>query len=119
MGMTSAITMSKTSDKSTCSSWLRYFNEGEGSQSGLVWRPYFIFVVMVHAFECARGWLEHLCVSLDILFTKGEKLALALIYLGPLFLRLDGCVANTEHSVGRCDVVTHANMSFLQMFLWE
>lgn len=42
-----------------------------------------------------------------------------LIYLGSLYARLDECVNNKVHYVGRFDVVTHADTSFPQMFLWE
>lgn len=41
------------------------------------------------------------------------------VYLGSLYERLDECVNNIVCSVGRYDVVTHADTIFLQMFLWE
>lgn len=50
---------------------------------------------------------------------KGERLGLAPIYLRSLKARHDECSLNICKSVGRYDVVTYADASFLQMFLWE
>lgn len=56
---------------------------------------------------------------LVIVLAYKEKLALAPIYLGSLFAKLDQCVANNVSSLCRCDVVTHAGTSFQQIFLWK
>lgn len=40
------------------------------------------------------------------------------IYLGSLYTRFNECVANTLYSMGCYDMVTHANTSSLQIFLW-
>lgn len=48
---------------------------------------------------------------------KGERLALEPFYLGSLFYRLDGCVSNIVRSMGWFYVVTHADISFLQLFM--
>lgn len=55
---------------------------------------------------------------LDIRLARGDRLALAPIYLGFLFYRLNKCVKNIT-SLGRFYVVTHNNTSFLQLFRWE
>lgn len=55
---------------------------------------------------------------LAIRLAKGERLALASIYFGSLFYRLDECIKNIVKSIGRYHVVTHAT-AFLQLFLWE
>lgn len=56
---------------------------------------------------------------LAVKLAKGEKLALAPIFLGSLFYRLDECVQSLSRSMGRYTVVSYANSAFLQMFLWE
>lgn len=53
-----------------------------------------------------------------ILLMRGARLALP-HYLGSQYGSLDGCVANTARLVGRYDVVTHGDTSFLQIFLCE
>lgn len=50
---------------------------------------------------------------------KEERLAVASIYLGSLFNKLDGCIRNIVKSVGHYHVVTQANIAFLQVFLPE
>lgn len=50
----------------------------------------------------------------------GEKrLALAHLYLGSLYARLDQCSCYIFKSVVQYDVVSYVDASFLQMFLWE
>lgn len=56
---------------------------------------------------------------LAILLTNRERLALVLIYLWLLYSRLDDCVSNIVRVFGRYNKVTHADTSFLQMFLLE
>lgn len=54
-----------------------------------------------------------------IFLAKGERLALAPLYLRSLYASLDKCVNNVLHFVGRYDVVTNIDTGFLQTFLWE
>lgn len=56
---------------------------------------------------------------LAIRLARGDRRALASIYLGSLFYRLDQCVDNIMRSIDRFYVVTHADTSCLQLFLWE
>lgn len=76
-------------------------------------------VVVVYSAELARRWLKQLCFRLAILLVKGERSALAPIYLGSLYACLDECITNIAQLLGRSDVVMHVDSSFLQMFLWE
>lgn len=55
---------------------------------------------------------------LAILLAKGENLPLASLYLGSLYARLM-CLGNVTRLMGRYDVVTHVDFSFLHMFIWE
>lgn len=41
------------------------------------------------------------------------------LYFRSLYALLDKCTNNITCSVGCCDVVTYADTSFLQIFLWE
>lgn len=74
---------------------------------------------MVYIAKRVRGRAEQLRVPLAILLTKGERLALAPIYVWSLYPRLNECVSNIASSMGCCDVIMHADTSFLSMFLWE
>lgn len=56
---------------------------------------------------------------LAIRLARGEKVALALIFLGSLFYRLDECVHSLVRSMWRYTVASYAQTAFLQMFLWE
>lgn len=58
--------------------------------------------------------------TLLVVMLVGEKrLALAHLYLGSLYARLDQCSCYIFKSVGQYDVVSYVDASFLQMFLWE
>lgn len=54
---------------------------------------------------------------LAIHLARGEKVALASIFLGSLFYRLDECVQSLIRSMGRYTVASYAQTVFLQMFL--
>lgn len=41
------------------------------------------------------------------------------LYLGSLYARLYECLRSIFKSVDQYDIVTYADASFLQMFLWE
>lgn len=51
--------------------------------------------------------------NLAIRLVKREKLALAPIYLGLLFYRLDDCVGNIVRSLGCFHVMTHGDTAIL------
>lgn len=65
-----------------------------------------------------KEWINPYVVLLAIRQAKGEKLALAPIFLGSLLFCLDECVQNLLNSVGRYTVVSYADIAFLQLFLW-
>lgn len=97
------VTMPST--KSSYSSWIRYFDEGEGRNIGLTleallvyWLSWFIFL------SGSEDSLNGYVLPLVNLLAKGKKVALAPIYLGSLYARLDECVANETQSLGRYDV---------------
>lgn len=56
---------------------------------------------------------------LAILLVKGKRLALALLYLGSLFYRLNECLKNIVWSVEHYNVVTYTDIEFIQMFIRE
>lgn len=53
---------------------------------------------------------------LPIRLTKGKKLPLGPLHLGLLSARLDECAENITCVVRHYDVVTYADISFLQIF---
>lgn len=78
-----------------------------------------LLTLVVHSAKWAIRWPNELCFSIDDPPRKGGETGSDTEYLGSLYARLDECVANAARSLGRYDVVTYANSSFLQMFLWE
>lgn len=74
------------------------------------WLPWFILP------RGQEDGLNNYVFPLAILLAKGERLALTPTYLGSLYARQ--CIANIAGSLGRYDVVAHANSSFLHTFLW-
>lgn len=75
-------------------------------------------VVVVRLPSGLENGLNSYVLPLTILLLKGERLALALIYLGSLSAHLDKCVANIAQPLGHYDVIMPVNFSFLQIFLW-
>lgn len=76
-------------------------------------------VILVHFIQQAIGWLELLHFSVGDPRYEQRRWRLALIYLGSLYARLDGCVLNVTWSLRCYDVVSHMDSSFSQMFVWE
>lgn len=84
-----------SSNKSTYASWIRYFYKGERS---------LIRVVLEAVLAYSLSWfilpsgledgLNNYAFPFAILLAKGKKLALAPIYLGSLYARLDECLSN-------------------------
>lgn len=68
---------------------------------------------MVCSSKLAEGWPEQLCFPLAILLTKEERLALAPIYQGSLYTRLDECGVNVARSLSLYNMVTHVDNNFL------
>lgn len=53
-----------------------------------------MLTLVVYTSKQPRRWPKFILFSLAILLEKGEKLALASLYLGSLFFKLDECVKN-------------------------
>lgn len=71
------------------------------------WLPYILSTV-------PEDGLNPYVFPLAIRLGRGEKLALAPIFLGSLVRRLDESVENLLKSMGRYIVVSYINTSFLQ-----
>lgn len=50
---------------------------------------------------------------------EGDSVLSGPLYLGSLHARLDKCAQNIAKMVRRNDVLTHADLSFLQVFIGE
>lgn len=101
-------------------SWTKSFEEGEGRkiiyqvEAFLVyWLSYFVYP------SCHQDGLQSYVFALAVMLVKRKRFALATLYLGSLYARLDKCLHNIFRSVSRYDVVLYSDASFLQMFLWE
>lgn len=66
--------------------------------------PLFVLALLVRASKQAEDDLNAYLFHLAILLAKGVP------------ARVDECIENTVRSVGRCDVVSHADMSFCKCF---
>lgn len=66
---------------------------------------------------CYADWTRQrtkpLCPPLSHPSHKRVQLALAPLYLGSFYARLDECIGNIVPVVGHCDEVTRADSSFL------
>lgn len=69
--------------------------------------------------SCLKYGSNAYVFPLAIQLAKGESLAFVPLYLGSLFFELDEVVQNLVLSIGCYHVVTHADTSFLNMFIWE
>lgn len=115
--LTSALSSEKILVKCAYTSWIRYFEKGEGSRMGLAIEA--ILSYDLSRFVCPSGpedGMNPFVSSMAVVLIKGERLVLAPIYLVSLYARLDECVSNVVQSVGRYDVVTYVDTSFVQIF---
>lgn len=105
--------------KSTCASWERHFIFRAGTGSDVEFEAMLSYWMSWYVLPSGReDGLNPYVFPLAIKLAKGERLALAPVYIGSLF-RLDECVGNIVKSVGRFHLVTHVDPAFLQLFLWE
>lgn len=86
-GLNKALSQSKSSKKSTYTSWARHFIHR-------VWSYVSIVALVVCLAEHIEDGLNQYVFPLAIRLAKGERFALAPIYLGSLCYRLDECVRN-------------------------
>lgn len=101
--------MKYSANKATYLSSICYFESGAFP----IWLSYFVFP------SSLEDGLNNYGFAVAILLAKGERLALAPLYLASLSERLDECVNNIVRSGGRYDVATYADALFLQMSIWE
>lgn len=108
------------SNKSTFVSWIRYFDEGEGSLSGLVLET--LLAYWLSLFVWLSGLEDNMNIyvcPLAILHTKGREAAIGTNFLGSLYTCLHECITYITRSLGQYDVVIHVDTKFIQMFLLE
>lgn len=99
----------------------KYFNKGGEGNNSLFqveaflayWLSYFVFL------SSPKDGINSYVFPLVVLLTKGNRLVLAPLYLGSLYAWLDECSKGVFKSMGRYDVVTYVDASFLQLFLWK
>lgn len=99
--------------------WLKFFYEGGGSPSDFFVGLSGILVVMIYAAQWIRRWVEYLLLPPSNLDRKRHTVPLAPLYLSSLYARFDKCTGNITWAMGCYDVVTHADSSFLQVFIWD
>lgn len=77
--LTSGMTASTTSGKSTQATWACFFNKGDGSRVIILWR------LLTYRVPCYVVSIGSKIFSLAILITKGKKFVLPPLYLGSLY----------------------------------
>lgn len=99
--------------------WVRCFTNGAWAKSDIEFEAMLdILAFLVCITSGPEDELNPFVFSL-LRLAGGDKLALTLLYLGSLFYHFDECVYNITRSMGRYLVVTYADTSFLQLFLWK
>lgn len=110
-----------STNKATYLPWGKYFDEGgEGSNSAFQVEAFLDYLLSYFVFPSSpKDGINSFVFPLVVLLSKGNRLVLALLYLGSLYAQLDECLKGVLRSVGRYDVVTYVEASFLQLFLWK
>lgn len=115
-----ALVASKHKGKSTYSTWVGFFTNGPGVASEVRVEAMLSFWLSWYVLPSGpEDGLNAFVFPLAIRLARGEKIALAPIFLGSLFHRLDECVQSLVRSMGRYTVASYAQTAFLQLFLWE
>lgn len=115
-----ALVASKHKRKSTYNTWVSFFTNGPGVASEVRVEAMLSFWLSWYILPSGpKDGLNAFVFPLAIHLARGEKVALAPIFLGSLFYRLDECVQSLVRSMGRYTVASYAQTAFLQMFLWE
>lgn len=106
-----------SANEATFLSWIRHFEEAvvKASKYQVEALPSYRFSY----FPSPEDGLNNYVFALAIFLAKGKRLALAPLYLGSLYNRLDECVHNIFCSLGPYNVVSYADTAFLEMFLWK
>lgn len=56
---------------------------------------------------------------MEILTLKGVRFALAPLYLGYLYAKMDEYEGNITRAMGRCEMFTQVDSNFLQVLMWK
>lgn len=88
-----AFSESKHNSKSTYSTWVQYFTQGAGAKSEIEFDAMLAYWLSCNALPSGpEDGINHYIFPLAIRLARGEKLALAPVFLGSLSYRLDECV---------------------------
>lgn len=103
-----------SSTKSSYTSWIQYFDEEEASRNDLILEALLAYCLSWFIFPCGpEDSLNSCLLLLAVLHEKERKMALAPIYPGSLYARLDECVTNLTRFLRHYDVVSHVGYVFL------
>lgn len=94
---------STISNRGTYGSWIRYFEKGRGKDSSSGSGNAFVLIILVVLLSAPEDGLTSFVFPSVIPLAKGRRLALALLYLGSLFHRLNQCANNIVRYIGRYD----------------
>lgn len=115
-----ALVASKHKGKSTYNSWVSFFTSGPGEANEVKVEAMLSFWLSWYVLPSGpEDGINAFVFPLAIRLARGEKVALAPIFLRSLFYRLDECIESLVRSMGRYTVASYAQTAFLQMFLWE
>lgn len=99
---------------------MSFFTNGPGIASEVRVEAMLSFWLSWYIFPSRpKDSLNAFVFPLTISLARGEKVALAPIFLDSLFYRLDECIESLVRPMGRYTVASYAQTAFLQMFLWE
>lgn len=113
------LTNSKHKGKSTYNTWVTYFTEGPGTASEVRLEAMLVLWLSLYILPSGpEDEINSFVFSLAIRLGKGEKIALAPIFLG-LFYRLDEHVHSLVRSMGSYTVASYKQTAFLQLFHCE
>lgn len=108
----------RVSNKSTYTSWIRYFRRGEERRKWVTVEALLSYWLSQCILRSGvEDGINTYVFPLAIRLEKGKKLPLGPVYLEPLYARLDKCAKNITRAMGRYDMVTYAHTSFRQIFL--
>lgn len=119
--LTKSISSSKyPSNKVTCLSWVKYFDEDDGRNSYFQLKTFLAYCVSYFVFQTHQKMaFIVMCSSLQC-YTIGEiGFPFSALVLSYLYARLDECSHCAFKSIGHYGVVSYFDASVLQMFLQE
>lgn len=112
--MNEALSESKHKNETAYPTWVTYFTQGAGARSEVVLKAMLAYWLSWYVLPSGpKDGMNPYVFPLAVRLAKGEKLALAPVFLGSLFFNLDECGQNLVKSIGWYTVVSYANTSFL------